>query len=70
MGTDLGVTGGVNIGIGAHAEAGLVDGKIKVDIGASIGIGVNVGFEVDPSGTIDAVCDSATGLIDDITNLF
>lgn len=70
LGTDLGLTGGVNIGIGAHAEAGIIDGKVKVDIGASLGVGANLGFEVDPSGTVDAICDGAASLIDDVSELF
>jgi hypothetical protein len=40
---------------GAHAEAGYTDGKLKVDVGAAIGVGVSIGFEVDVSGTVDAV---------------
>ena len=62
LGTDIGVTGAAKIGLGAHAEAGFTDGKLKVDIGAAVGIGFDVGFEIDVSGTIDAVCSFAKGL--------
>jgi hypothetical protein len=58
-GTDVDVTGSVNIGVGAHAEFGYNDGKLSCDLGASLGVGVSVKIEVDISGTIDAVCDWA-----------
>lgn len=59
LGTKAGVTGNVNYGVGVHAEAGFVDGKIKVDLGASLGVGVSVGVEIDFSGTIDALVGAA-----------
>lgn len=59
LGIDAGVSGSVNIGVGAHAEAGIVDGIVKVDIGASLGVGASVGFEIDIGGAIDAVCGGA-----------
>lgn len=55
LGTDIGVSGAVKVGIGAHAEVGYTDGKFKVDVGAALGVGVDIGFEVDISGTVDAV---------------
>ncbi|MBR0208935.1 MAG: hypothetical protein IJQ43_08560 [Oscillospiraceae bacterium] len=55
LGTDIGVNGAVKVGVGAHAEIGYTDGKFKVDVGAAIGVGVDLGFEVDVSGTVDAV---------------
>lgn len=55
LGTDIGVTGAVKVGLGAHAEVGVTDGKLKVDIGAAVGVGFDIGFEIDMSGTIDAV---------------
>ncbi len=54
-GTDFKVNGGVNIGVGAHANVGFKEGKFKVDVGASIGLGVNIGFEVDVSGTVNYI---------------
>lgn len=45
LGADVGVSGAVKVDIVTHAEAGYTDGKFKVD----------VGFEVDVSGTVDAV---------------
>lgn len=58
LGTDIGVSGSLNIGIGAHAKAGVVDGKFKVDVGASVGIGVSVGFEVDVGGSVAMLGDA------------
>ena len=55
LGTEAKVSGSVNVGIGAHAEVGYVDGKIKCDIGAAVGVGFSVSFEVDVSKTVDAV---------------
>ncbi len=60
LGTDIGVSGSLKVGIGAHAEVGFTDGKFKVDVGAAVGVGFDLGFEVDVSGTVDAVCDAAS----------
>lgn len=68
LGVDAGVSGSVNVGFGAHAEAGITDGKIKVDIGASVGIGVSVGFEVDIGGAVDAVAGAAESAWNTITS--
>lgn len=60
LGTDIGVTGGLKVGLGAHADVGFTDGKFKVDVGGAIGLGFDLGFEIDVSGTVDAVADIAT----------
>lgn len=60
LGTDLGVTGSLKVGVGAHANVGYTDGKLKVDIGAAVGVGFDLGFEIDVSGTVDAVKDVAS----------
>ncbi len=57
LGTDVGVSGSLKIGAGAHAEIGYTDGKLKVDVGAAVGVGFDLGMEVDVGGTVDAVCD-------------
>ena len=64
LGTDVGVTGSLKVGVGAHAKVGYTDGKLKVDVGAAVGIGADVGFEVDVSGTVDAV----TGFVADVAD--
>lgn len=58
-GVEANVTGKVGIGVGAHADVGLADGKFKVEIGAYLGVGGSVGFEIDIGGAVDAVCKSA-----------
>lgn len=58
---DVGATGHVRAGIGANfdADVGMKDGKIqaKVDIGATLGIGGDIGFNVsvDPGAAIKDV---------------
>jgi len=58
-GVEANVTGKVGVGVGAHADVGYTDGKLKVDVGAYVGVGGSVGFEVDIGGAVDAVCDGA-----------
>lgn len=50
FGGEVKAGGSVNVGIGAHANAGLKDGVFKVDIGASAGLGASVNFDVDVAG--------------------
>jgi hypothetical protein len=59
LGGEVGVSGSVSVGIGAHADVGLKDGVFKIDAGASLGVGVSVGLEVDVGGMVDTVCDAA-----------
>ncbi len=56
LGMDAGITAGVNFGVGAHAKVGFQDGMFKLDVGASLGIGAKLGFEVDVGGMVDTVC--------------
>lgn len=56
---DVGVKGSLNYGVGAHANVGLHDGKLSVDIGATLGVGGSVSLEVDLSKTVNAVADGA-----------
>ncbi len=39
LGGEVGVSGSVSVGVGAHADVGYKDGVFKFDIGASIGLG-------------------------------
>ena len=57
MGADVDVTGSVEVGIGAHAEFGIEDGKFKVDVGAAVGIGVSVNLEIDISEPVGQVAE-------------
>lgn len=63
LGTDINVSGSAYVGVGAHADIDIGDGKIKCDIGAALGIGFSVGFEIDYGGTIDAVKKSAASVL-------
>ena len=67
LGTDVGVKGAVKVGVGAHADIGYTDGKFKVDVGAAVGVGVDLGFEIDVSGTVDAVSSVCESVIDFFT---
>ncbi|MCR5144630.1 MAG: hypothetical protein K6B67_04910 [Lachnospiraceae bacterium] len=66
LGGEVGVTGSVSVGIGAHADLGYKDGVFKFDVGASVGLGVSVGGEVDIGGMIDTVSDKAESAWDDL----
>ena len=68
LGTDVGVSGSLKIGAGAHAEIGFTDGKLKIDVGAAVGIGFDLGLEVDVSGTVDAVTDFAESAWEGVTD--
>lgn len=59
LGGEVGVKGSVNVGIGAHADVGYRDGVVKVDIGASLGVGGSVSLEVDIGGMVDTISDTA-----------
>lgn len=59
LGGEVGVSGSVSIGVGAHADVGYKDGVFKFDIGASVGLGVSVGAEVDIGGMVDTVCGAS-----------
>lgn len=58
-GADVGVKASVNVGVGAHAEAGFKDGVFSLDIGASLGVGGSIKLEVDVGGMVNAACGAA-----------
>lgn len=60
LGGEVGVSGSVKVGVGAHADVGIKDGVIKCEIGASLGIGFDVGIEVDVGGMVNTVADAAS----------
>lgn len=64
LGTKAEVKGSVNVGMGAHANLEIGDGKIACDIGASLGIGASVSFSIDYGGTVDAIKDVANSALD------
>ena len=59
MGVKGTVKGTLNVGVGAHADVGYKDGKISCDVGASLGVGGSVSFELDVSGVVDAAGKAA-----------
>ncbi len=69
-GTDVNVGGTLNFGAGAHFKAGLENGKLSLDIGASLGVGGSVNLEIDMSNTIEAVGDVANGVCEAATDFY
>ncbi len=68
LGGEVGVSGSVKVGVGAHADVGYKDGVFKCEIGASLGIGFDVGIEVDVGGMVNTVADAASSAWDGIKN--
>ncbi len=54
-GVEAKVKGEVEVGLDAHAKVDIGDGRVAVDVGAAIGIGGSVSFEIDYSGAVEAV---------------
>lgn len=52
---DVNVKGSLNYGVGAHLDVGVKDGKVSLDIGATIGVGGSIKVEVDVSKPVKAV---------------
>lgn len=66
LGTDVGAKASVKVGVGAHANIGYTDGVFKLDIGAAVGVGFDLGLDVDVSGTVDAVTDFCESAVEDV----
>lgn len=66
-GTQINATGGLVVGAGAHANVGYKDGKITVDVGASLGIGASVKLDIDASKTIDTIAKNADKIADGVS---
>lgn len=64
LGTKAEVKGSVNVGVGAHANLEIGDGKIVCDIGASLGIGASISIAIDYGGTVNAIKDIANSALD------
>lgn len=60
LGGEVGVKGSVKVGVGVNADVGYKDGVFKCELGASLGIGFDVGFEVDVGGMVNTVADAAS----------
>jgi len=63
------VGAGVQIGVGASAEAGYKDGVISFDASLSLGVGVSVNFELDVSGLVDNVGNAVQSLADGLSSI-
>jgi len=61
-GVTASASGGVNVGLGAHADFGITPTSITCDVGASLGIGASFGFSVDIGGAVEAVCSTAQAI--------
>ena len=70
LGTKAEVKGSVNVGVGAHANLEIGDGKIVCDIGASLGIGASISIAIDYGGTVDAIKDFANSTLDIAKGMF
>ncbi len=64
LGVDAKVKAGAKVGVGAHADFAIGDGRIKAEVGAALGLGFDAGFEVDVSGAVKTICDCAETIID------
>ena len=67
LGADVGVKGSVKVGIGAHVDIGVKDWKFKCDIGAALGVGFDLGIEVDLKGAGKAIAGAAKSAWDGFT---
>ena len=70
LGTDVGVSGSLNYGVGAHANIGFSDGKLSFDVGATLGVGASVKLDIDVSGTVNADCDGPKAAWKGVKGLF
>ncbi|MBR6770725.1 MAG: hypothetical protein IKM28_05735 [Lachnospiraceae bacterium] len=64
LGVDVSGKASVNVGIGAHADIGYKDGKLSVDIGASLGLGVSVDLDIDIGKAVDNVATGISNVTD------
>lgn len=61
-GVKVDAKGSLNFGIGAHADIGYKDGKFSFDLGASLGVGASIKFDVDISGAVEYVGNAAADI--------
>lgn len=64
LGTEAKVNASAYVGLGAHADMGYSDGILEFDMGAALGIGASIGFEIDVGGTVDALADGCESVLD------
>ena len=61
-GVKVDAKGSLNFGIGAHADIGYQNGKFSFDLGASLGVGASIKFDVDISGAVEYVGNAAADI--------
>lgn len=64
------VSGSLNYGIGAHAQAGYDGGVITVDIGVAVGVGASVSVDLDIGGFVENVTDGLMGFAESIMSSY
>lgn len=70
LGGEIGVQGTLNVGIGAKADVGYADGKIKAELGLSVGVGASVSLEIDVGGMAETICGEAASAINTAGEFF
>ncbi len=58
-GVGLAASGSVGVGAGAHADIGYKDGVLSFDVGAYVGVGASVEFEIDVGSIAEASIEVA-----------
>ena len=67
-GVEMSVGGSLKVGAGAHAQVGYKDGKVSVDVGAALGVGVDIKFDVDVAAAAEKVADGASYVADKVAD--
>lgn len=70
LGAEASLKGSLNYGVGAHANVGIHDGKLSLDLGATLGVGASVSVEIDVSGTVTAVAEGAKNAVSAVGSFF
>ena len=55
LGVEASGSAEVNVGVGATGKIGFTGGKLRCELGASVGVGVKVSFNLDVGGLIKGV---------------
>ena len=67
MGITASAKAEVNIGIGASAKIGFTGGKLRCELGASLGIGFKISFDLDIGGAVNAVKNIVSNVADAVS---
>lgn len=69
-GVDFGINGSVKVGIGVKANIGYSDGKLHCEVGAALGVGGSVGFDLDVGAIGKKVSEATKTTTNAITSAF